>query len=137
MNRKDRRAALAQQHQFARDLPERLTLVPEDEYPSVTPRPIRAWVSRDYQVQLYDEDMTGFPHLLRMSVVRAKLGKNGHWKDGITWDELQAIKSEIGYGDKYAIEIYPADRDLVRVANVRHIWILHTPLPIGWFKDKP
>lgn len=53
-------------------------------------------------------------------------------EDRISWDELQHIKSVIGFPDRMAVEIYPKDADIVNVANMRHLWVLDEPLPIGW-----
>lgn len=47
--------------------------------------------------------------------------------DGIPWDDLQVMKRLAGYGDDYAIEVYPADRDIVNDANIRHLWVLPYP----------
>lgn len=41
------------------------------------------------------------------------------------WEELQKVKQQI-WGDKIAIEIYPAQTDVVNLAYTRHLW--HTPL---------
>ena len=60
------------------------------------------------------------------------MNPDGRWKDDITWDELQEIKRQAGYGNQMAVEIYPDDLDIVNVANMRHLWILDEPLPIGW-----
>jgi hypothetical protein len=92
------------------------------------------WVSSDYLVQVYADSNPVYPGLLRLSVSRTKLGADASWIDGVAWDELQAIKAAVGYGDRYAIEVYPRDEDLVNVANMRHLWILPEPLSIGWFK---
>lgn len=85
------------------------------------------WISRDFLVQVFLEKRA-----IRLSVNRTTIQSDGRWSDRITWDELQAIKREVGYGDRFAVEIYPADRDLVNVANMRHLWILRDPLGIGW-----
>lgn len=55
--------------------------------------------------------------------------------DGLTWDELQAIKRDVGFGDWHGLEIYPPDQQVVNVANIRHIWISPEPLWIGWNMD--
>ena len=67
------------------------------------------------------------------------IDRTGNWLDGISWDQLMALKRHIGYGELYAIEIFPRDTDIVNVANMRHLWILREPLSIGWFKngDRP
>lgn len=35
-----------------------------------------------------------------------------------------------------AVEIYPAERDIVNVANMRHLWVLPERLPFGWRRDE-
>jgi hypothetical protein len=35
-------------------------------------------------------------------------------------------------GDKDAVEIYPADKDIVNVANMRHLIVLPAPFPYTW-----
>lgn len=135
MNRKERRALARDQHHFIKDLPEHLTVIPFEDFPRLQQvMPIKAWKSRYFMVQLYREDNAAFPSLLRLSVNRSKLGGNGKWREGITWDELQAIKSEVGFGNWYGVEVYPADKDVVNDANMRHLWLMPTPLNIGWVK---
>lgn len=73
--------------------------------------------------------------VFRISINKTIVGKDKKWKDGITWDELQAIKDSIGFSDYYAVEIYPKNNDIVNVANMRHLWVLPEPLSIGWFKS--
>lgn len=92
--------------------------------------PARVWRSRKYLVQEFAED--GTP--TRLSVCRTSLNKNGHFEDGLTWDELQTIKNEIGYGDAWAVEIYPDDKHIVRDANMRHLWIVPRPF-FAWKKS--
>ena len=95
--------------------------------------PTKAWRSKKYLVQIWDEATAEYPALKRLSISRSLLAENGHWQDQLTWDELQVIKREIGFGEWYAIEAYPRDSDLVNVANIRHLWLLDKPLGIGWF----
>lgn len=93
--------------------------------------PLEVWRSRRSVVQVYSE-ANG---VLRMSVNRPALREDGRWRDGLTWDELQRLKREIGRGDLYAVEVYPRDADVVNVANMRHLWLLPEPLPIGWTRS--
>lgn len=69
---------------------------------------------------------------MRMSVNRTALTKDGNWDADIGWEELQRLKAEAGYGNMDAVEIYPSDKDVVNVANMRHLWILSEPLAFAW-----
>lgn len=134
MNRHQRRALKAEQHQHVEAFPERLTLVPREEYERITPKPDQVWRSRKYLVQLYHEASPALPGLIRLSICRVKMQTGGRWDDGLTWEELQQIKSEVGFGDRHAVEIYPPDADVVNVANMRHLWVMPAPLAFGWTK---
>jgi hypothetical protein len=131
MNRNERRRQQAEQHKHANTLPLTLTPIPENEFPAGGVNPAKAWISRHYLVQLWIEDNPVYPGLMRLAVIRSRL-TGGRWADGITWDELQLIKREVGFGDWYAIEIYPPDARVVNVSNMRHLWLLKKPLAIGW-----
>ena len=50
--------------------------------------------------------------------------------DGIGWDELQKIKSECGFGSFDAVELYPADKDVVNTGNWRHLYVLFTGIDL-------
>jgi hypothetical protein len=106
--------------------------IPENEWPPwpfESKKPVAIYRNRDFLVQKYQEDK-----IIRLSINRSIMQADGKWSDKIEWEELQNIKRALGYGDAYAIEIYPTDRDIVNVANMRHLWILPDPLPIGWFR---
>jgi|HubBroStandDraft_4_1064222.scaffolds.fasta_scaffold35062_4 hypothetical protein len=63
----------------------------------------RVMRSRTFLAQLFN---TPSPDIIRLSVVRsAHNGKS--WAEGITWDELQRLKREAGFGDNDAVECYP------------------------------
>lgn len=121
------------QRQMARDnayRPPILEMVPEYEWPEhYDPKRIEVWISNKYLVQVFTEDN----FVLRVSVCRTSVRQIGGWSDGLSWDDLQDIKRQIGREDSYAIEVYPRDRDIVNVANMRHLWILPEPLDVGWF----
>jgi hypothetical protein len=125
-----------EQHTYVKEqrLPDVLTLLPADNLPHTAHDPVLVFQSNKYLVQVYEEYTFEYPDLKRLSICRVKLGKGGRWQDGLTWDELQEIKRQCGYGDWWAIEVYPRDKDVVNVANLRHLWIMPEPLPIGWFK---
>lgn len=117
-------------------MPRELREVPRDEWPLehriAASRILRVWRSRDYLVQEYAEPA---PVLVRLSVLRTTLDpKTGRWVDGITWDELQSIKTECGYGRHDALEIYPPDGDVVNVANLRHLWVMRELQSFAWRK---
>jgi len=136
MDRKQRRAYYREHHQYLATLSATLTLVPESEWPPYPKKPIKIWRSKHFLVQLWDASTAAYPGMLRLSVCRSAMRPDGHWEDGITWDELQAIKRELGYGDRYAVEIYPRDKDIEYVANFRHLWLPAEPLDIGWIQER-
>lgn len=122
MSRAQRRAQESEdakvRRAFVATLPQRLVSVPKDEWPPYplgpSAPPTEIWRSRWFLVQVY-----AAPNgQERFSVQRTNL------LDGITWDELQAIKTEIGRGHKTAVEVYPPTDRVVNVANMRHLWTL-------------
>lgn len=121
-----------QRRQLERDnerYPATLVQVPRADWtPARLPdRIIEVWRSREYFVQVYEEA----DGILRMTVCRTT--NNGDdWSAEISWDALQSLKHECGRGDRDAVEVYPSDRDVVNVANMRHLWILPEPLPFAW-----
>lgn len=84
---------------------------------------IAVWRSRHFMCQVYQKPNEP----LRLTIQRSAINDDGGWKDGIAWDDIQRIKAECGYGDQCAIELYPPDRLVVNVANLRHIWIVEPP----------
>ena len=102
---------------------------PRSEWPiQDNPDRKKVWVNNQYLVQEFKEGRN-----TRLSINRTQLQPDGHWKQEISWDDIQSIKNQLGYGNRYAIEIYPREQDVVNVANMRHLWVLCTPLKIGWF----
>lgn len=93
--------------------------------------PFEAWLSRYFLVQLFRENGT-----VRITVNRTAYDMDTkQWAQGITWDELQEIKREIGRGDVWAVELYPPDIAVVNDANMRHLWVLDTAPAFGWNQD--
>ncbi len=132
MNRAFRRGAFAaEQRRQSEDLVE----VPREEWErrvsSVPPGLARVWRSRDWLVQLYDIDGRR-----RLSIRRTDMRGDGRASDGITWDQLQAIKRECGFGDHWAVEVYPADVDVVDVAAMRHLWLLASAPSFAWRRER-
>lgn len=106
---------------------------PPDEMPSTVSR-VGVWRSREFLVQCFRDDVAGG---FRLTVNRTELGHDGRWVDGITWDELQRVKRECGFGDFWAVECYPPDTQVVNVGNLRHLWLLtEPPSGFGWCSDR-
>jgi|HigsolmetaGSP11D_1036233.scaffolds.fasta_scaffold26008_2 hypothetical protein len=57
----------------------------------------------------------------------------------IPWAEKQRIKNELFGSERCAVEIFPAESELVDAANMYHLWILPKgmKLPFGLKEDKP
>ena len=97
----------------------------------ITGRPkgfIRGCRNKYFLVQIFiNKDV------VRLSINRATINKEGtRWQDGITWDEIQDIKNKLGYQDKCAVELYPPEKHVVDVANIRHIFILPVVPDFMW-----
>lgn len=111
----------------------KMELVPENEwpfFPAWETIPIKVWRSADYLAVLYVQRADGMRRLTVNSTRRKpeRKRKSGtDWRDGITWDELQRIKSETLGPDVWCVEVYPAHDDVVDVANMRHLWPLEEP----------
>ena len=121
----------AQRRQLVRDnnkQPEVLREILRDQWPTQNGPQLRVLRSRDFLVQ---EFPAVAPAVVRLSVCRTSLD-GGRWKDGISWDELQKLKRECGYGNADAIEIFPRDSDVVNVANMRHLWVMAQQVPCAW-----
>lgn len=105
--------------------------IPRSQWPDPLSKHMRVLRSRNFLVQIFHAPA---PAVVRLSVCRTSIAGD-RWKDGITWDELQQIKRECGYGDWDAVEVYPADENVVNVANMRHLWIMAEPLEFAWRKS--
>jgi hypothetical protein len=131
--RAERRAAAAYLRQENAKWPEALKEWPRDEWPetyrngSTIARIMR---SRGFLVQVFHEPE---PVTVRLSVLRTSIDTAGGWQQDITWEELQRIKREAGYGGHDAVEVFPPDVDVVNVANIRHLWVFDPGfLPFAW-----
>ncbi len=96
--------------------------------PATARDPVRCWRSREFLVALYLDD-NGFE---RLSINRTEIQNDGNWKEYITWDEIQRLKDEAGFGDRWAVECYPPQREVINVANMRHIFLLPEAPAFGW-----
>lgn len=129
-------ATRAQRRQLERDnakRPDVLEVISPNEWiANPPPKLVKAWRSKDFLVQAFTEN----EGVLRLSVNRTTLSTDGRWLENITWGELVELKRQAGFGDWYAVEIYPKDKDMVNVANMRHLWVMLEPLNIGWLNEK-
>lgn len=113
-------------------LPPHLQRVPPNQWPGFKPPDlIEVWRSRSFLVQIYIEP-SGYQ---RMSISRA-VHNGDSWVEQVTWDELMRLKRECGRGGMDAVEVFPADRDIVNVANMRHLFFPPEPLPFKWSSAK-
>lgn len=132
MNRKQRRTAKANLRLENRQKPDRLIEIPRADWPYLENKLLKVFRSKKYLVQVYEEEN----NIFRLSICRTELNNSGDWKDGITWDELQEIKTQCGYGNSDAVEIYPKDIDIKNVSNMRHLWVLPYDVSFAWRERK-
>lgn len=105
--------------------------IPPDQWPrDLEMDRLRVIRSRDFLIQVFNVGRAGA--VLRLSVNRTKLLGTGRCDEGLTWDELQEVKRIAGYADYWAVEVYPADSEVVNVANMRHLWLLPEMPPFAW-----
>ena len=133
MNRKSRRLLKKRQKENLKqlNLNDKLTELLKEDWPDGKDNNrIKVYISKKYMVQIFKENN---------NLIRLSINKTSHdglsWTDGIPWDELQKIKNEVGYEDFDAVEIYPKERDVVNVSNMRHLWVMPEQLSFGWRKD--
>lgn len=112
---------------------DRFVAVPRVDWGAAATQPgIReVWRSFGFLVQVYDD-----PHeMIRLTICRTACDRHGELVGGITWDELQRIKGQVGFSDCDAFEVYPADKDVINVANMRHLFLFKgAAMPFVWRK---
>lgn len=94
-------------------------IIEPKDWPVSMPNLIRVLRSRDHLVQVFDHG-----EVTRLSVCRTALDNDGRWQEVESWQELQDVKDGCGFANCDAVEAYPAKRDVVNVANMRHLWIV-------------
>jgi hypothetical protein len=138
LNRLQRKAMAAFSRSEAKRRPKVLTPIPRDRWPANRAmHPTECWESSTFLVQLFDAPVFQGIDTRQLSISRVTLKEDGHWDENVSWDELMECKRQAGFGDWYAVEIYPRDRDIVNCANLRHLWMLAAPLDLGWFDGTP
>jgi len=131
MNRRQIRNRHKILDQVNKQYTDQFVIIPPEDWPPQLPNEksirLRVYRNNKFLVQIFNDN-----NRARISINRTIIKSNGHWADDITWDELQMIKSQIGFGDVMAVEIYPKDKDVVNVANMRHLWIIDDKTELGW-----
>jgi hypothetical protein len=125
----------AQLRQLRKDssrYPKQLVPIPRENWPVVPfiekAERVRVMRSRQFLVQLF-RDGGAF----RMSVNRTEWDeRRGSWREDITWDDLQRLKAEAGFADRWMVEMFPPEAAVVNVANMRHLWLLDEEPAFGW-----
>lgn len=120
--------------------PETLVQIPREKWPARVPgmfgtTSVQKEVlrSRDFLVQVFEDG--GY---LRVTINRTDWDeRKGSWREDISWDDIQRLKGEAGFGTWWAVEIYPPHVAVVNVANMRHIWILPEAPVYGWHSKRP
>ena len=116
-----------------------MRFIPRELWPTLPTasgvQPLAAWRDADFLAMVYP--VPGRDDMRRLTVVRAAgVGLDGRgrvvYRDGITWDDLMQVKRTCGFGDAWAVEIFPPDWDVVNVANMRHLWILPEAPTYAW-----
>lgn len=129
---KEQRAQLRRDN---RTFPKHLVNTPREHWPKDGNKNrgdlrISVMRSRDFLVQVFPV-LDGGTN--RISVNRTDCDKDGNWLEGITWEELMQIKREAGFAEELAVEFYPPDKDIVNVANMRHLFLVaNGELPRHW-----
>lgn len=119
MNREQRRAAQRHRNSLRTtrlDLVTPLHQVARSNWPEETPPPGCERVFQSKGLIVFD--CMAFGGARALSIQRAD------GREGIPWDVLQWVKGQLGYGAHEAVEVYPPDKLLVNVANVRWLWVL-------------
>lgn len=130
MDRAGRRAYHKQYEKECATWPETMVATPVPE--PMADKVAGTWRSRHFGAVLWRE---AHPQLGgRLSINRTAIDSDGAWKQGISWDDLMRIKSQCGFADAWAVEIYPPDEHIVNDANMRHLWLFKGDLPFGWHR---
>ena len=77
-----------------------------------------------FRVQVLETHVHGIGAVLHLKVRRLDD------RDGITWNELQAVKNEVAGPTATAIEVFPPANRVVNDVNMRHLWVVPSGFPI-------
>jgi hypothetical protein len=124
ITRDDRRRLEAENRKW----PLTMRSVARRDWPDSAPDHLaEVWRSRYFLCQVYREQ----DGMERLSINRTS-HTGDSWEDAMTWDELMEVKRQVGRGHRDALEVYPADKDIVNVANFRHLWVPLAPVWFAW-----
>lgn len=115
--------------------PAHLVEMPRDTWPCNLANLCRVLRSRDYLVQIYRVHEAGRQlAVYRMSVNSTSVDAAANrWTNSrLDWDTLQRLKREAGYGDMWAVEVFPPDQEVINVSNMRHLWLLAEKPAYAW-----
>jgi len=87
----------------------------------------KGWINDRYVVlEGAAQTLAGIP-LRHLQIIRRD------WSHEQAWRDLQAIKTLLVGPDNEAVQLYPAERRVVDVANITHLWVLADPATRFWF----
>ena len=90
-------------------------------------RSVAAWEGGGFRAGLFT-----FQGIVRLSIWRL-----GGGDSPMSWEELQKVKSDCGFGDWEAVEVYPRDSEVINTANARHLYLTETPLHFAMRIPRP
>lgn len=96
--------------------------------------PARTWGNRSYLAMLFPVDGAALGRLTvqrtRSSILLRPASRDDR---SLSWEELQHVKDGVGFGEYWAVEIYPPAIDCVNVSNMRHLWLVEdVQVPFAW-----
>ncbi len=106
--------------------------ITEDRWINTPPGLFKAYQSKRFFVQVALDRQSACIRITVNKVKNVGTEKYPMWEQGISWDDLQAIKNAIGYSHYWCVECYPPREETVNVANMRHLWVLDYIPEFGW-----
>ncbi len=128
-NRAERRAAVSDSRKKARGGWEPLSrVVGVVGHPLGLTGMIAAWSNHTYAVQVFSEQPSPVGFVRPIGIGRHDKGANFPWQD------LQRIKNQLYGENAVAVEVFPAESDLVDEANMRWLMVM-VPGTVWKFPD--
>lgn len=133
---KDKKQEISKLRKVLRDenrkFPPHLVKIPDEHWPedrhAYGDTRIHVYRSKYFLVQVYA--MNG--GMFRIAVARCEIDKNGQFVEDITWDDMQMIKRQAGFSEWDGVELFPKDRDMINIENMRHMFVFPESLPFAW-----